>query len=123
MAGLFGGQRGSDPTDAAQDVMYEAWEATGRSKRIALARKALKVSPLCADAYVLLAEEEAGSVEEVLDYYQKGLIVSAKMNDIDPQAWLADILARIAAHPAHRIDDLLPWNWRSAKLRTQPAAA
>ena len=39
------------------------------------------------------------------------LIVTAKMNDIDPQAWLADVLARIAGHPAHRIDDLLPWNW------------
>ena len=73
MAGLFGGRRGSDPTDAAQDIMYEAWEATSRSKRIALARKALKISPLCADAYVLLAEEEAGSVEEVLDYYRKGV--------------------------------------------------
>jgi tetratricopeptide (TPR) repeat protein len=73
MAGLFGGGRGSDRTDAAQGIMYEAWEATSRSKRIALARKALKVSPLCADAYVLLAEEEAGSVEEVLDYYQKGV--------------------------------------------------
>ncbi|HET9537462.1 MAG TPA: hypothetical protein VFP43_19330 [Mesorhizobium sp.] len=73
MAGLFGGRRASDPTDAAQDIMYEAWEATRRSKRIALARKALKISPLCADAYVLLAEEEAGSVEEVLDYYQKGV--------------------------------------------------
>jgi hypothetical protein len=34
------------------------------------------------------------------------------MNDIDPQAWLADVLARIAGHPAHRIDELLPWNWR-----------
>lgn len=73
MAGLFGGGLGSDPTDAAQDIMYEAWEATSRSKRISLARKALKVSPLCADAYVLLAEEEAGSVEEVLDCYQKGV--------------------------------------------------
>jgi hypothetical protein len=51
------------------------------------------------------------------------LIASAKLNDIDPQAWLADILARIAAHPAQWIDDLLPWNWRSAKLRTHPAAA
>jgi hypothetical protein len=39
------------------------------------------------------------------------LIVTAKMNGIDPQAWLADVLARIAEHPAHRIDDLLPWNW------------
>jgi hypothetical protein len=40
------------------------------------------------------------------------LIVSAKMNDVDPQAWLADVLARIASHPAHRLDELLPWNWR-----------
>lgn len=51
------------------------------------------------------------------------MIVSAKMNDIDPQAWLADALARLPAYPAHLIDDLLPWNWRSAKPRTQPAAA
>jgi transposase len=40
------------------------------------------------------------------------LIVTAKLNDIDPQAWLADVLARIAEHPAQRIDELLPWNWR-----------
>ncbi len=39
------------------------------------------------------------------------LIVSAKMNDVDPQAWLADVLARIATHPAHRLGELLPWNW------------
>ena len=40
------------------------------------------------------------------------LIVTAKMNGVDPQAWLADVLSRIAAHPAHRLDELLPWNWR-----------
>jgi hypothetical protein len=46
------------------------------------------------------------------------LIVTAKMNEVDPQAWLADVLARIADHPANRIDDLLPWNWkpRPAKM-------
>ena len=41
------------------------------------------------------------------------------MNDVDPQAWLSDVLARIATHPAHRLDELLPWNWRpksSAKV-------
>jgi len=48
------------------------------------------------------------------------LIVTAKMNDIDPQAWLADVLARIATHPAHRLDELLPWNWTS---ETAAAAA
>jgi transposase len=40
------------------------------------------------------------------------LIVTAKMNGVDPQAWLTDVLSRIAAHPAHRLDELLPWNWR-----------
>jgi transposase len=40
------------------------------------------------------------------------LIATAKLNEVDPQAWLADVLARIAEHPAHRIEELLPWNWR-----------
>jgi transposase len=40
------------------------------------------------------------------------LIETAKLNDTDPQAWLADVLARLPDHPARRISDLLPWNWR-----------
>jgi transposase len=40
------------------------------------------------------------------------LIITAKMNDVDPQAWLADVLARIATHPVHRLGELLPWNWK-----------
>ena len=48
------------------------------------------------------------------------LIITAKMNDIDPQAWLADVLARIATHPVHRLDELLPWHW---KLAPSAAAA
>jgi transposase len=40
------------------------------------------------------------------------LIASAKLNDIDPQAWLADVLARINDHAIQRLDELLPWNWR-----------
>ena len=40
------------------------------------------------------------------------LIATAKLNDVDPQAWLADALRRIADHPASRIADLLPWNWQ-----------
>ena len=39
------------------------------------------------------------------------LIMTARLNDIDPKAWLSDVLSRIAAHPAHRLDELLPWNW------------
>ena len=50
------------------------------------------------------------------------MIVTAKMNDVDPQAWLADVLARIAGHPASRIDELLPWHWRpSSALRNEAA--
>jgi transposase len=42
------------------------------------------------------------------------LIETAKLNGVDPQAWLADVLARIADHPAKQVTDLLPWNWRTA---------
>jgi transposase len=40
------------------------------------------------------------------------LIAGAKLNDIDPQAWLADVLARLPDHLAKRIQELLPWNWQ-----------
>jgi transposase len=40
------------------------------------------------------------------------LIETEKLNGIDPQAWLADVLARLPDHPARRLDDLLPWNCR-----------
>jgi len=49
------------------------------------------------------------------------LIVTAKMNDIDPQAWLADVLTRIAEHPVSRLDELLPWNWRPANAINRAA--
>lgn len=39
------------------------------------------------------------------------LIESAKLNHIDPEAWLRDIIGCIASYPAKRIADLLPWNW------------
>ena len=51
------------------------------------------------------------------------LIVTAKMNGVDPQAWLADILARIADHPAHRLDDLLPWRWGASQASAVNQAA
>jgi transposase len=46
------------------------------------------------------------------------LIQTAKLNDVNPQAWLADVLARIADIPQTRLSELLPWNWqlKSAKL-------
>jgi len=47
------------------------------------------------------------------------LIVTCKLNDIDPQAWLADVLARIAGYPSHRLGELLPWSWK--KMHTDIA--
>ena len=40
------------------------------------------------------------------------LIATAELNDIDPQAWLAGVLRRIADHPASGLDQLLPWHWK-----------
>jgi hypothetical protein len=40
------------------------------------------------------------------------LIQTAKLNNVDPQAWLADALARIADHPINRVEELLPWKWK-----------
>jgi hypothetical protein len=42
------------------------------------------------------------------------LIETAKLNDVDPQAWLTDVLARLHDHPARRITDLLPWELETA---------
>jgi transposase len=44
-------------------------------------------------------------------------IETCKLNDVDPRAWLADVLARLADHPAHRVAELLPWNWKAARLK------
>src|SRR4051812_7254598 len=44
------------------------------------------------------------------------LIETCKLNGVDPQAWLADMLARLPDHPAKRIAALLPWNWRAERL-------
>jgi len=50
------------------------------------------------------------------------LITTAKLNDIGPQAWLADVLARINDHAVHRLDELLPWNWRKPMPHRAEAA-
>ncbi len=40
-------------------------------------------------------------------------IGTAKLNDVDPQAWLADVLNRIAKTPQTQLDQLLPWHWKA----------
>ncbi|MBT6117658.1 MAG: IS66 family transposase [Rhodospirillaceae bacterium] len=49
------------------------------------------------------------------------LIGTAKLNSVDPQAWLADVLARIPEHKINRIDELLPWNWVAQQAQAVPA--
>ncbi|MGY3622318.1 hypothetical protein ACVJGD_008514 [Bradyrhizobium sp. USDA 10063] len=49
------------------------------------------------------------------------LITTARLNDVDPQAWLADILARIADLPASRLHELLPWEWKRLREVEKPA--
>jgi transposase len=54
------------------------------------------------------------------------LITTCKLNDVDPRAWLADVLAKLPDHPAQRIDELMPWNWKaeiSAAAQVSIAAA
>ena len=50
------------------------------------------------------------------------LIATAKLNNVDPQAWLADVLRRIADHPARRLHELLPWNWQKPAIAHTAAA-
>lgn len=63
----------STPLEEAQELIYEAFETGSHRKRVQLAKKALKVSSDCADAYVLLAEETAKDPEEAKELYEKGV--------------------------------------------------
>ena len=68
----IGARSRDDAIAKAQEVMYEAWDRATSRSRIALAHKALAISPLCADAYNLLAEE-AATLAEARDLYARGL--------------------------------------------------
>lgn len=62
----------------------------------------------------LFAGSERGADRAAVVYT---LISNAKLNVIDPQVWLADVLARIADTPQSRLADLLPWNWKAQSAR------
>lgn len=59
--------------DKAQELIYEAWQTTEGKERVRLAEKALRVSPDCADAYIILAEETARTIEEAQELYEKAV--------------------------------------------------
>jgi len=105
--------RGNDIAKAI-DYMLKRWTAFTRfldDGRICLsnnaAERALRGIALGRKSWLFCGSDRGGQRAAIM----YSLIVTAKMNDVDPQAWLADVLARIAEHPAQRLDDLLPWRW------------
>lgn len=76
------------PIEQAQELMYQAWNASGK-RRVELARRALELSKDCADAYVLLAEEAARTAEEARELYEEG--VKAGERALGPRAFKDDV--------------------------------
>jgi tetratricopeptide (TPR) repeat protein len=68
---------------SAQDLMYEAFDAHG-ARRVALAREALAISPDCADAYLLLAEETAASADEARELLEQGVAAGERALGQEP---------------------------------------
>ena len=102
---------------AAFRYMRSRWTALTRcfdDGRLALdnnpAERALRCVAIGRKNY-LFAGSDAGGRRAAALY---SLIETAKLNGLNPQAYIADVLARIADHPARRIAELLPWNWKPA---------
>jgi transposase len=116
--------RGNDVAKA-MDYMLKRWSSFTRfleDGRICLsnnaAERAVRGIALGRKSWLFCGSDRGGDRAAVM----YSLIVTAKMNDVDPQAWLADVLARIAEHPVQRLDELLPWNWRDRSQQVDQAA-
>ena len=101
----------------AIDYMLKRWSAFTRfleDGRICLtnnaAERALRCIAVGRRNWTFCGSDRGG--ERAAAIYT--LIATAKLNDIDPEAWLGDVLRRINDHPASKLDKLLPWNWRRA---------
>jgi transposase len=108
-------------TAKALDYMLKRWPAFTRflhDGQICLtnnaAERALRGIAIGRRAWLFAGNDRGG--ERAASMYT--LIETAKLNDVDPQAWLADVLGRINDHPASSLAELLPWNWKrgAAKL-------
>jgi transposase len=104
----------------AMDYMLKRWDSFTRflaDGRICLtnnaAERALRGIALGRKSW-LFAGSDRGGERAALMYT---LIQTAKLNDVDPQAWLAEVLARINDHNIQDLDQLLPWNWRPLHAR------
>jgi transposase len=100
----------------ARNYMLRRWDSFTRflgDGRICLtnnaAERALRCVPLGRKAWLFCGSDRGGQRAAV--FYT--LIQSARLSDIDPQAWLADALTRIAECPVSRLSELLPWKWQA----------
>jgi transposase len=107
------------------DYMLKRWDGFARfldDGRICLtnnaAERALRGFALGRKSWLFAGSERGADRAAIM----ATLITTAKLNEIDPQAWLADVLARINDHAIHRLDELLPWNWAVAIERRRAAA-
>jgi transposase len=105
-------------TAHAIDYMLKRWPAFTRfldDGRICLsnnaAERALRGIAVGRRNWTFAGSDEGGRRAAAL----YTLIETAKLNGIDPRAWLADVLARLPGHPMSRIDELLPWNWQTSE--------
>ena len=103
------------------DYMLDRWPSFARfldDGRVCMtnngAERALRGLALGRKAWLFAGSNRGGQRAAFFN----SLIVTAKLNDVDPQAWLADVLGRIASHPAQRLTELLPWNWRPIPAET-----
>jgi transposase len=114
----------SSPVAEAIDYMLKRWHGFTsflEDGRICLtnnaAERALRGFALGRKSW-LFAGSDRGADRAA---FMATIIMSAKLNEIDPQAWLADVLARIADTPITKLEQLLPWNWRPTTLNAQAA--
>jgi transposase len=106
------------------DYMLKRWERFARfidDGRICLtnnaAERALRGFALGRKSWLFAGSERGADRAAAM----ATLIMTAKLNDIDPLAWLADVLGRIAGIPQGRLHELLPWEWK--RTASNPAAA
>jgi transposase len=99
----------------AMDYMLKRWAAFTRfldDGRICLtnnaAERALRGIALGRKAWLFAGSDRGGERAALM----LTLIQTARLNDVDPQAWLADVLARINGHSIRDLDQLLPWHWK-----------
>jgi hypothetical protein len=110
----------------AMDYILKRWDAFSRfleDGRICLsnnaAERAIRGLALGRKSWLFVGSDRGG--ERAAMMYS--LIVTCKLNDVDPQAWLTDVLARIAEHPTRKLEELLPWQWKATNTSNASALA